>query len=224
MKKTLTLLIIAGLACAAPALDKAEVEKRAQKLLDKFDRLQQDSVKRVPAETLRKASGIVLLDRTKAGFIFAYQGGAGMAMVKDQNSGQWGPVAFFKADEASLGFQIGGQQTFLVFLLMNNEVARLLTDQTLDFGGEARGTAGASSAGAEGNVGPNEPALLTYDDRTGLFGGAAIKGGALTPDDEANRTYYGEVQSARQILFENKVSPTPLARTFGAKVAEYSKK
>ncbi len=224
MKKTLTLLIIAGLACAAPALDKAEVEKRAQKLLDKFDRMQQDSVKRVPAETLRKASGIVLLDRTKAGFIFAYQGGAGMAMIKDKKSGQWGPVAFFKADEASLGFQIGGQQSFLVLLLMTNEPARLLTEQTLDFGGEARGTAGASSAGVEGNAGPNEPALLTYDDRSGLFGGAAIKGGALTPDEDANRLYYGESHSSKQILFEKKVTPTPLAKTFAGKIAQYSKK
>jgi SH3 domain-containing YSC84-like protein 1 len=224
MKKTIALLIAAGLACTAWALNKAEVDKRAQKLLDKFERLQQDPGKRIPAETLRKAHGIVLLDRTKAGFIFAYQGGAGMAMVKDKKSNQWGPLAFYKADEASLGFQIGGQQSFLVLLLMTNDAARLLTEQTLDFGGEARGTAGASSAGAEGIVGPEEPALLTYNDRTGLFGGAAIKGGALTPDDAANSTYYGEYHSTRQILFEKKVSPTPLAKTFAAKIAEYSKK
>ena len=224
MNKTMTALVMLGLTCTGWALEKAEVEKRAQKLIDKFERLQQKPDKRIPAETLRKANGIILLDRTKAGFIFAYQGGAGMAMVKDKKSGQWGPVAFFKADEASLGFQIGGQQSFLVFLLMNDGAARLLTEQTLDFGGEARGTAGDSSAGAEGNVGPNEPTLLTFDERKGLFGGAAIKGGALTPDEEANSVYYGEFHSTKQILFEKKVSPTPLAKTFGAKVAEYSKK
>ena len=44
-----------------------------------------------PAETLRKAQGIILLDRTKAGFLFAYQGGGGVAMVKDAKQGQMEP-------------------------------------------------------------------------------------------------------------------------------------
>src|SRR3989442_4711498 len=43
----------------------------------KFVALQQKPDKRIPAETLRKARGIVLMERTKAGFLFAYQGGNG---------------------------------------------------------------------------------------------------------------------------------------------------
>ena len=86
--------------------------------------------KRIPAENLRKALGIILLDRTKAGFIFAYQGGGGLAMVKDAKSGRWSPPAFLTANEASLGVQIGGQQSFVVILLMNTNATHALTESS----------------------------------------------------------------------------------------------
>ncbi len=117
MKKLICMLLVSSFAWAAAAVDKAQLEVRAQKLIGKFQQLQEKPDKRVPAETLRKAKGIILLDRTKAGFVFAYQGGGGVAMVKDKK-GKWSPLAFMKADEGSLGFQIGGQQSFFFILLM----------------------------------------------------------------------------------------------------------
>ncbi len=223
MKKTLTTLLVLSVAWAAPALDKAELDQRAGKLLLKFDSLQAKPDKRVPPEVLHRAQGIILLDRTKAGFVFAYQGGGGVAMVKDKK-GKWSPLAFMKANEASLGFQIGGQQTFLVILLMNEEAGKLLvTESAFEFGGEARGTAGGSSAGAEGTVNSLEPSVLVYDDRHGLFGGAAIKGGALTADDEANRTYYGAGFTMKEILLDKRPKPTEAAATLAGKVNQYAK-
>src|SRR5437867_9737970 len=103
---------------AALAAEKSELDRRILKLAIALERMQQKPEKRIPAGRLRKAEGIILLDRTKAGFLFAYQGGSGVAMVKDKKSGNWGPVAFFSAHEASLGAQIGGQQSFIVLLLM----------------------------------------------------------------------------------------------------------
>jgi lipid-binding SYLF domain-containing protein len=52
--------------------------------LAEFQAMQARPDKRVPAEVLGKARAIILLDRTKAGFVFAYQGGGGVAMVKDK--------------------------------------------------------------------------------------------------------------------------------------------
>lgn len=223
MRTTLTTLAVLGLAWAAVAIDKNELDHRAHKLIAKFDRMQQKADKCVPAEMLRKAEGIILLDRTKAGFIFAFQGGSGLAMVKDKKSGKWGPVAFLEANEGSLGFQIGGQQSFLVILIMNNEGTRLLTDPTFEFGGEARGTAGDATAGEEATISSTERPVLVYDDRQGLFGGAAIKGGQMSPDEEANRAYYGSYLTIKQILFDNKVKPTELTSALAGKIAEYSK-
>ena len=223
MKRTITTMVLALFTAGlVSAVEKPELDRKIQKNVGKFAAMQQKVEKAVPADLLKKARGIVLLDRTKAGFIFAYQGGSGVAMVKDK-SDKWGPVAFLKANEASLGFQVGGQQSFLVMLLMNEDSTRMLTDPDFEFGGEARGTAGDSSAGAEGTVATKEKSILIYDEREGLFGGAAIKGGALSPDTDANLAYYGEPVTVKEILFEKKVKPTEEAEKFAARIAEFSK-
>ena len=223
MKTALVGLFVLSFSATVLAIDKAELDNRVRTLTAKFEALQQKPDKSIPAESLRKAKGIVLLDRTKAGFVFAYQGGSGVAMVKDAKTDKWSPAAFLTANEASLGFQIGGQQSFIVILFMNTNSTHLLTEPNVQFGGEARGTAGDSSVGAEGNVAPREPSVLVYDDRRGLYGGAAIKGGAIAPDETANRVYYEKALTMSEILFENKVKPTETAAQLAAKIAERSK-
>ena len=143
-----------------------ELDNRILTLTEKFESFQHLPDKRIPPATLRKARGIILLDRTKAGFVFAYQGGGGVAMVRDANSNQWSPVAFLDANEASLGFQIGGEQHFYIVLLMTTNSTGMLLDQKFDLGGEARGTAGDNSTGVEAAP-PVEPSVLVYDDRQG---------------------------------------------------------
>lgn len=208
MRKLLVTLAVLGLAWSAAALDKAGLDQKAQKLLARFEAMQAKPDRRVPPDILNRARAVILLDRTKAGFVFAYQGGAGLAMAKDKR-GKWSPIAFMKADEASLGFQIGGQQTFLVILLMNDESARtLIADAAFEWGGEARGTAGDVSSGVEGKMDDIQRAVMVYDERHGLFGGAAIKGGAISPDHEANLVYYSAAATMQDILFDKKFKPT----------------
>lgn len=219
----LLLLSFATSAFAADKVAKAKLEVRIRSLTAKFETLQQKPELRIPAEQLRKAQGIILLDRTKAGFVFAFQGGGGVAMVKDPKSEKWGPAAFYSATEASLGFQIGGQQSFVVILLMDTNATRRLTESAFEFGGEARGTAGDVSAGQEGKLTSKAAAVLVYADRKGLYGGAAIKGGDISPDHEANQLYYGEFLTAKDILFDRKVKPTNNTEELAKKLLEHSK-
>jgi lipid-binding SYLF domain-containing protein len=212
-----------GFTAAALAADKAQLDNRLHKLVAKFERMQEKPDKRIPAENLRRAQGLILLDCTKAGFMFAFQGGGGVAMVREPKSGQWGPVTFIGANEASLGFQIGGQQSFLVILLMNTNVTRMLTEANFEFGAEARGTAADASAGVEGTIAsPEKASVLVYGDRSGLFGGAAIKGGVLSPDLEDNTIYYSRGLTANDILFGNAVKPTEAAAELARKITQYS--
>jgi lipid-binding SYLF domain-containing protein len=221
MKKLIMMAAVLNLAYGALAVDKADLDQKAKKLLAKFEAMQAKSDKCVPADILRKAQGIILLDRTKAGVVFAYQGGGGIAMVKDKK-GKYGPLAFMKADEASLGFQVGGQQTFFVILLMNEQSAKSLTaDSAFEFGGEAQGTAGEHSAGAEGKVEDVQRSVLVYDDRKGLFGGAAVKGGAISADNNANRVYYDKSVTMQEILFDKKVSPTEPATALAQAIDKF---
>jgi lipid-binding SYLF domain-containing protein len=210
MKKIITVLLSCCLVGVAFAASKASLDQVIHKVTAKFNALQAKSDKAIPAETLARAQGIILLDRTKAGFLFAFQGGGGLAMVKHPKTGKWSAPAFLTATEASLGFQIGGQQSFVAILLMTTNATRMLTDGDIEFGGEASGTAGDSSAGVEGKVN-EQPSVLVYDDRKGLYGGAAIKGGAISVDDEANATYYGQYAPLEEVLFKHKFKPSEAA-------------
>ncbi len=221
MKTKMLGLMLLSFAGTALAVDRAELDNRIRTLTAKFEALQQDPGKRVPAEDLRKANGIVLLDRTKAGFLFAYQGGSGVAMVKDGKTGQWSPVGFLAANEASLGFQIGGEHSFVVMLFMDTRSPRWLTAHAVRFGGEAQGTAGEASAGVE--AAPEEPSVLVCDSRQGLYGGVTIKGGAIEPDAAANCAYYRQALTMSDILFDHKVKPTEAASALASRIIDGSK-
>ena len=223
MKKIIVVVLLLGFAGAIRAVEMRELDQRVRTLTAKFEAMQAKPDRRIPAENLRQARGIILLDRTKAGFIFAYQGGGGVALVKDARTDQWGPVAFLGANEASLGFQVGAEQSFFVILLMNTNATRCLTEPSFEAGGEARGTAGDASTGEEGKVATPAQAVLVYDDRKGLYGGAAIKGGAISPDDEANRVYYQESVTINDILFAKRVKPTDAATALASKLSEFAK-
>jgi lipid-binding SYLF domain-containing protein len=86
-------------------------------LTDKFEALQAKPDKCIPPELLQQAHGMILLDGTRAGLLFAYQHAGGIAMVKDPHTEQWSPVSFVGANEVSQGLQIGGVHSFRVILI-----------------------------------------------------------------------------------------------------------
>jgi lipid-binding SYLF domain-containing protein len=223
MKTIILTIVLMGFVAAASAIDKPELDGRIRKLTAKFEAMQRKPDKRIPAELLNKAKGIILLDRTKAGFLFAYEGGAGVAMVKDPKKDTWSPAAFLKADDASLGFQIGGQQTFYAILLMSTNATQSMANQKFSFGGEASGTAGTQSGGVGESVSSDEQPIVIFTDRQGLYGGATIKGGAISPDEEGNRVYYGQYLTVKDILFDKKVQPSQSTEDLAQKLTDNSK-
>jgi lipid-binding SYLF domain-containing protein len=222
MKTIIFSLLLISLAGISKADPKTELDGRVFDLTAKFQQLQQQPDKHIPAGVLSKARGIILLDRTRAGFLFAYQGGSGVALAKDPETGKWSAPAFLTANEASLGFQIGAEQNFFVILLMSSNATHFLTDPNFEFGGEASGTAGDVSAGASGSISDTERPVLVYSSRKGLYGGAAIKGGAVSPDENANQAYYGQWLSMKDILFDKKVQPTPVATSLASAITACS--
>jgi len=223
MKAIILSFVLLSIVSPALAVDRAELDDRIRALTAKFEALQADPDKRVPANVLRKAQGIVLLDTTKAGFMFAFQGGDGIAMVRDK-WGNWSPVAFLNRNEASFGFQAGGEENFYVILLMTANATHLLLKPAIDFGAEAQGTAGNNSTRAEGKIVSPSQSVLVYDDHSGFYGGVSFKNGALAPNANDNRVYYGQYESMSDILFGGKVERTPSAETLARKISEYSKK
>jgi lipid-binding SYLF domain-containing protein len=223
MKTIIMSVLLLALVSPVLAVDRAGLDERIRTLTGKFEALQAQSDKRVPADVLRKAQGIILLDTTKAGFMFAFQGGDGVTMVKDK-SGNWSPVAFLNKKEGSFGFQAGGQQSFFVILLMNTNATHGLLKPAVDFGGEAQGTAGNNSGKAEGRFVSPLKSVMVYDDQDGFYAGAALKTGSLFPANEDNQIYYGQSVTMSDILFSKKLEQTPAAAQLAEKIANYSGK
>lgn len=213
-------ILALGLATAASAQTKDELNNKVRRLMAQFDSLQDNADARIPAEKLKKATGVIIMERTKGGFIVGYEQGSGVAMVK--NKGKWSAFSFMTSHEGSFGAQIGGKSTFTVILLMNEAARDRLANPKVDFGGEAAGTGGSES----GEVGENfteENPVLIFGESKGLYGGAVIKGGSVSADDKANTKYYGKFYSTKDILFERKVKPSETAAELAKKLDEAAK-
>src|SRR5712672_122931 len=110
-------LLFLGLAGLGLASERDNLDQRIRNLADRFEAMQAKPGKRISPEVLRKAQGIILLDGTKAGLLFAYQHAGGVAMVKDSRTGEWGFASFAGANAASQGLLIGGERSLTVIVI-----------------------------------------------------------------------------------------------------------
>jgi lipid-binding SYLF domain-containing protein len=160
----------------------------------------------------------------KAGFIIGVEGSGGVAIVKNKDTGKWGPVGFVKGGEGSFGFQAGAQRTDLILVLMNSSGVKVLTDPTLKIGADVRVTAGPVSAGDQANFKSNETPILAYGDTKGLFGGASLQTGGLFPDSGANEDYYDKKLTMEDIIVNGKVEASDASKRLADKIDQYAAK
>ena len=222
MLPLLSCLLLLGLALPGLAADRDNLDRQIRTFTDKFEAMQAKPGKAIPPGVLRKAQGIILLDGTRAGFLFAYQHAGGVALVKDSRTGEWGPASFLGANEVSNGLQIGGVRSLTVIVITNADAGWALVCPVTKFGGEASGTAGNATGRTECAISSLEQPAMVYSDRHGFYAGAAAKAGSIWPDTEANLAYYGLPLSAKEILFDGKVKPTAAGAELAHRISESS--
>jgi lipid-binding SYLF domain-containing protein len=112
----------------------------------------------------------------------------------------------------SFGFQIGGQATDFVLLLMTPHSASSILSSKVKLGGDASAAAGpvGRNASAETDV-TMRAEILSYSRARGLFAGISLAGSTLRPDNDANKALYGKDLTAQQIVFDHAVPPPPSA-------------
>jgi lipid-binding SYLF domain-containing protein len=167
----------------------------------------------IPADVLHRAKGIVIVNQFQAGFIFGLKDGYAVALVRRPN-GKWSVPAFLRAGELSFGFQAGGKSVTAVYVLMDDATARLLFKSRFNLGAEAKANAGIRAAEAEKVTKsiPTEPSVLVYIANEGLYVGATLKTGYMSPHEEANRVFYNTDNRLPELLFSDWVTPPPEAR------------
>lgn len=219
MKKFLTLLFCTSLfasalsAAGAGGLTRASVVDRLDTCEAILQDLQGNIKTAIPADILHRAKGIVIVNQFQAGFIVGIKDGYAVALVKRPN-GKWSVPAFLRAGELSFGLQVGGKSINAVYVLMDDSTARLLFKTKMNLGAEAKVAAGVRAAERERITSslPTEPNVYVYSATEGLYVGAAVKTGYISPHDEANRLFYNSTNRLPELLFSDWVTPPPEAR------------
>ncbi|HSY58275.1 MAG TPA: lipid-binding SYLF domain-containing protein, partial [Terriglobales bacterium] len=120
--------------------------------------------------------------------------------------GPWGAPAMMALEGGSFGFQIGGQATDLVLLVMNDRGADSILNSKVKLGGDASVAAGPVGRDASANTDAYMRAeILSYSRTRGLFAGISLEGSTLRPDDDATADVYGRKLTAREIVLGGKV-------------------
>lgn len=215
MRKFMAFLVGMALASAvAVHADTASTEgllEKDIKVLDKAPEVLQSLTttpdKGIPRHLLDRAECVVVFPSvTKAAFVVGGEFGRGVATCRKGTT--MGAPALFTLASGSVGWQVGGEQTDFVLLVMDkNGMDQLLKDE-FKIGGDASVAAGPVGRNAEASTNLTLGSqMLSWSRSRGLFAGASLEGGVMKPNKEANRRLYGHDMSAREILEGNASVP-----------------
>jgi lipid-binding SYLF domain-containing protein len=163
----------------------------------------------IPQDLLSKAECIIVLPSVKKG-AFGVGGSYGRGVMicrsGEHYTGPWGAPALYALEGINIGFQLGGEATDFVLLVMNPKGARSLLSSKVKLGGDASAAAGPKGRTAEGatDIVMNAE-ILSYSRTKGLFAGISLEGSTLRSDGSANEKLYGKKLSAKDIIREGKV-------------------
>src|ERR1700692_1522128 len=167
----------------------------------------------IPQELLEKAECVLVFPSVlKAAFVVGgdYGRGAMVCRTGEHFSGPWGSPAMYALEGGSVGFQLGGQATDLVLLVMNQKGASSILDSKVKLGADASVAAGPKGRDASANTDAYMRAeILSYSRSRGLFAGISLEGSTLRPDNDASSDVYGRKITARQIVMGGKASIPP---------------
>jgi lipid-binding SYLF domain-containing protein len=168
----------------------------------------------IPQDLLDKAECVVVLPSVKKGaFGIGGSYGRGVMVCRsgEHYKGKWGAPALYALEGVSIGFQLGGQATDFVLLVMNPKGAKSLLSSKVKLGADASAAAGPKGRTAEGATDIVMSAeILSYSRNKGLFAGVSLEGSTLRSDGSANEKLYGRKLSAKEIIREGKVA-TPVS-------------
>ena len=169
----------------------------------------------IPQDLLDKAECLIILPSVKKGaFGIGGSYGRGVMICRsgEHYKGKWGAPALYALEGVSIGFQLGGQATDFVLLVMNPKGAESLLYSKVKLGADASAAAGPKGRTAEGATDVVMTAeILSYSRNKGLFAGVSLEGSTLRSDGSANEKLYGKKLTAKEIIRGGKVGIPPSA-------------
>jgi len=194
-------IVLLGLTVALGAQGKEEDRLRAcAMVLQEIVNIPDD----IPKDLLDKAECVVVFPDVKkfaVGVGGTYGRGAMTCRTGDTFTGPWSAPSLMALEGGSIGFQLGGQSTDYVLLVMNDRGASSVLSSKVKLGADATAAAGPKgrSAGAATDI-AMKAEMLSYSRSRGLFAGVSLEGTTLRPDNDGNALVYGSTLAARDIV------------------------
>jgi SH3 domain-containing YSC84-like protein 1 len=162
----------------------------------------------IPKDLMDRAECVIVLPSVKKfaiGIGGSYGRGVMTCRTGQHFTGSWSAPAMYALEGGNIGFQLGGQATDFILLVMNPRGATSLMGSKVKLGADA-----AAAAGPKGRVAAADTdvvmraEILSYSRSRGLFAGVSLEGSTLRPDNRANEKLYGRKLSAKEILRQGK--------------------
>src|ERR1700687_5466039 len=200
--------VSAGLLFAA-----SDAPKRLDAAADVVTEIMAAPDKGIPQDLLDKSECVVIVPGLKKGaFIIGGKYGKGFISCRRAGAG-WSAPGAVKVEGGSFGFQIGGSETDVVLLVMNQGGVKKLLSSKFTLGADASAAAGpvgrTSSAATDAQM---HAAILTYSRARGLFAGVSLEGATLRPDKDWNKELYGKEMTNQEIVTGNTACPAAAKR------------
>ena len=158
----------------------------------------------IPQELLEKAECVIVIPsvmKVAFGVGASYGRGAMVCRTGEKFRGPWGAPAMYALEGGSVGFQIGGEATDLILLVMNDRGMESILSSKVKLGADASVAAGPKGRDASANTDAWMRAeILSYSRSRGLFAGISLEGPSLRPDDDASADVYGHPIKAKDIV------------------------
>lgn len=216
--RTVLALMVLALIASTVRICRADAKDTEDKRLENSGRVLSEIMNipdNIPQNLMDRARCVVVIPSVlKAAFGIgaSYGRGAMVCRTGEDFKGPWGAPSMMVLEAGSVGFQIGGQATDFVLLVMNDRGGHSLLHSKVTLGGDASAAAGPVGRNAEANTDAYMRAeILTYSRARGAFAGVSLQGATLHADNEGNTALYGQKISAEDIVFHHTVSVPPAA-------------
>lgn len=218
--------LIIALAAGSLAVAKEEKSKTLQRLDDAVTVLSEvmdTPDKGIPQDLLDKAYCVMIVPGLKKGaFILGGKYGKGFVVCRKSGGQGWGAPAAIRVEGGSVGFQIGGSETDVVMLVMNERGMQKLTSSKFTLGGEGEVAAGPVGRDATAQTDAMMRAeILSWSRSRGVFAGLSLQGATLRQDLDDNKDLYGKAYENKEIL-EGKAAAPPSASKLISLLGKYS--
>jgi SH3 domain-containing YSC84-like protein 1 len=210
MKKLLPSIL--GLALIAAPLSATDDKKQTERLENCGTVIQEvmDIPDNIPQDLIDKTYCVIVYPSVvKAAFIVGGSFGRGAMTCRtgEAFNGPWSAPTMMALEGGSVGFQIGGQATDFVLLVMNGRGAKAILNNKVQLGADASAAAGPKGRDAQASTDVTLRAeILSYSRARGLFAGISLAGSTVRPDNSSNTKLYRKEVSAEDIVFKGAVS------------------